>query len=138
MTFSLKVANGDLVLKGSQMALVGGTDKLKQDLILWVAERYGIDRFHPWMGSNLQNYIGGMITQGTQAMVYSEVMRVLDNYQKTQTAGMTASPALYTLSELLFNINSINVGIGFDQVNVAISVANAVQQITLIQLNQAA
>jgi hypothetical protein len=128
MSFSFMVQNGDLVLQGSQLGIVYGTNKLIQDMTLWMTERFGIDRFHPAMGSNFQNYIGGIISYATQSLVYSEAMRVLDNYQIVQMAGFKANPTLYSLDELLWNINNVNVAVGYDQVQVAVDVANAVQQ----------
>lgn len=136
MSFSLMVANGDLVQQGSQLGIVYGVDKLKQDLTLWLAERYGIDRFHPAMGSNLQNYIGGIISYHTQSMVYNEVMRVLDNYQRVQFRGLREAPTVYSLSELLWSIDQLNVGVGYDTVGVFIQVSNGQQQPATVALNQ--
>lgn len=138
MTFSLAIANGDLVTNGSQLAIVYGTDKLKQDLTLWLAERFGIDRFHPAMGSNFQNYIGGVISQNTRAMIYSEAMRVLDNYQKIQYQKLREAPSLFSQTELLWSINEINVGVGFDAVGVGINVSNGVQEPMAIAVAQGA
>jgi len=138
MTFSLMVGGGDLVQQGSQLGIVYGTSKLKQDLTLWMTERYGIDRFHPKMGSNFQNYIGGIISYHTQAMVSSEADRILDNYQKVQQLGLRQAPSLYSLDELMSSINFVNVSIAYDSVTVAVSVSNAVQQPTTIQVSQGA
>lgn len=136
MSFSLKVVNGDLALQGSEMALVWGVGKLTQDLTLWMTERYGIDRFHPAMGSDFQNYIGGIIGHGTQAQIRSEAERILDNYQKVQYRGLREAPTLYSLSELLWSINTINVSVTYDTISVAVNVSNAVQQPTTVQVNQ--
>jgi hypothetical protein len=138
MSFSLRVANGDLVLQGSALAIVYGTDKLIQDLTLWMTERYGIDRFHPGMGSNFQNFIGGIISYSTQSVIYGEAMRILDNYQRVTFAGLKNNPTLYSLDELLWNINNVNVGVGYDQVNVAVDVANAVRQPVRVGIAQGA
>lgn len=138
MSFSLKVVGGDLAMAGSQLGIVHGTDKLKQDLTLWMTERYAIDRFHPAMGSELQNYIGSIISFNTQAMVNSEVNRILDNYCKVQYYGVRQAPSRYSLSELLYSVDAVNVGIGFDTVNVAIRVSNALRTPTVISLSQGA
>lgn len=138
MTFSLAIANGDLVTNGSHLAIVYGTDKLRQDLTLWLAERFGIDRFHPAMGSNFQNYIGGVISQNTRAMIYSEALRVLDNYQKVQYQRLKESPSIFSATELLWSINEINVGVGFDAVGVGINVSNGVQEPMAIAVAQGA
>jgi hypothetical protein len=134
--FSFQVANGDLVLAGSQLGIVTGTDKLKQELMLWMLERFGIDRFHPAMGSDLQNYIGGIIGYSTRALVYNEVMRVLDNYQRVQGAAFKAAPQNFSLDELLWGINAVNVGVTYDTVSATINVTNAVQQPAAITVSQ--
>lgn len=136
MSFSLQVANGDLVQQGSQLSIVYGSDKLRQDMTLWLAERYGVDRFHPAYGSNLENYIGGVVGKGTQSMIYSEVMRVLTNYQKVQFQGFKGNPNLYSLAELLWSINHVNVGVTYDQVSVSVGVSNGQQQPTTVNVSQ--
>lgn len=136
MSFSLQVANGDLVQEGSRLAIVYGTDKLKQDLTLWMCERYAIDRFHPAMGSCFQNYIGGVITGHTRAMVQSEAHRVLSNYQKVQYMGLRANPTIYSMSELLWSINTVNVTVSYDSVSVLVAVSNADQEPTSITITQ--
>ena len=88
------------------------------------------------MGSELQSYIGSVINFNTQAMVNSEINRILDNYQRVQYLGLRASPSRFSLSELLYSVNSVNVGVGFDTVNAAINVSNALQQPTSINLSQ--
>ena len=136
MSFSLQVAAGDLVQEGSRLAIVWGTDKLKQDLTLWMCERFGIDRFHPVMGSCFQNYIGGVITSHTRAMVQSEANRILSNYQKVQYMGLRANPTLYSMSELLWSINAIRVTVSYDSVSVLVAVSNGEQEPTSITINQ--
>jgi len=138
VTFSLRVANGDLALSGSQLDVVYGTNKLVQDLTLWVAERYGVDRFHPWFGSQLENYIGGVISTNTQAMVQGEVNRVLDNYQRVQARNFQQSPSLYSLTEILNTVNSVVASITYDEVDVSVNVSNAVQQTATISVSQGA
>lgn len=125
MSFSLQVLNGDLVLNGSQMGVVWGVAKLRQDLQLWMTERYGIDKSHPAMGSYFENYVGGVINSSTQAMVYNEAMRILQNYQNVQGQAFSQSPQLFSLSELLYAINAVDVLLALDTVTVAVSAANA-------------
>jgi hypothetical protein len=136
MSFSLQIANGDLVQRGSQLGIVYGANKLQQDMVLWLSERYGIDRFHPAYGSNFQNYIGGIIGYSTQSMVYNEAMRVLDNYQKVQFLAFKANPSLFSLSELLYSINSVNVSVSYDTVNVSVNVSNGQQQTATVNVSQ--
>ena len=136
MSFSLAVAGGDLVQEGSHLAVVTGTNKLKQDLTLWMCERYGIDRFHPVMGSVFQNYIGGVITSHTRAMVQSEANRILSNFQKVQYMGLRNNPSLYSMGELLASVNGVSVTINYDSVYVLVSVSNGAQETTAISVTQ--
>ena len=136
MTYSLTVAGGDLVQVGSQMQIVSGQDKLRQDLQLWLAERYGIDRFHPKMGSMLQSYIGSVIGQNTNAMVQQEVLRVLQNYQRVQSMGFKAAPSMYSFAELLYSINGVAVSATYDTVSVSISITNGAAQTSTITASQ--
>ena len=136
MSFSLALRGGDLCMEGNQLGIVYGTEKLEQDLQLWVAERYNTDRFHPAMGSRLQDFIGGVIGYATRSMVYGEVVRVLENYIKVQRMGLRQAPSLYSLSELLSSVNDISIGVGFDTITIAVNVSNGESQTTTIALTQ--
>lgn len=124
MSFSLALADGDLVQRGNQLDLVHGVDKLNQDVYLWLMERYGVDRFHVTMGSILQEFIGGVVSGSTRAEVQSEVLRVLQNYQAVQLRGLKESPSLYSTSEILVSIDDIQTKISFDTVSVAVKLRN--------------
>lgn len=136
MSYSLAVSNGDLIRQGGSLAVVWGIDKLKQDLQLWVAERFGGDRFHPRMGSILQEYIGTVISPRTRAEIEDEVMRVLDNYQRVQIYGFKRNPRLYSMTELLESVENIAVSVSFDTVSVSVSVRTAARADALITMTQ--
>ncbi len=138
MTYSLAIANGDLVRTGNSMAIVYGSEKLKQDLCLWVTERYGIDRFHPKLGSVLPDFIGSLITDNTRSKIQSEVLRILQNYQSVQLQGLKAAPQRYSYSELLYSIDAINVAISYDTVSATVSVRNADNAQATIAVSQGA
>jgi hypothetical protein len=123
MTFSLALQNGDLVQQGSSLAIVSGTAKLQQDMGLWLTERLGVDRFHPRYGSELPNFIGGVVDMTTQSKVQGEVDRVLGNYQVIQMMAFQNSPQLFSFDELLQTLTGVQVGLNFDTVSVAVSVA---------------
>lgn len=125
MTYSLAVVNGDLVRQGNSLGIVYGVEKMKQDLCLWVTERYGIDRFHPKMGSVLPDFIGSLITDNTRSKVQSEILRILQNYQAVQLQGLKAAPQRYSYSEILFSIDAINVAISYDTVAATVQVRSA-------------
>lgn len=135
MSVSLAVADGDLVLRGNNLAIVWGIEKLKQDIDLWLRERFGIDRFHPSMGSTLEEYIGSPIDQNTRSEIHSEVFRVLENYQRLQERVIRQTPQKLSATELLININSINVKIEYDTVWVSVNVSNAAGQSAVVTAN---
>jgi hypothetical protein len=118
------IQDGDLSVLGSECQIVSGIDKLRQDLTLWLTIRVGSNRFHPTFGSALESYIGSIITPGTQANVYNEVLRVLTNYQSMVYQLFTANPNIFSLSELPYSIDAINVGINYDTVSATVQVSN--------------
>lgn len=128
MSYSLALINGDLVQKGSSMGVVYGVNKLVQDLTLWLTESYGGDIMHPELGSILDSWIGTIISSSTQADVQSEVLRVLQNYQSIQIRGLKNIPQKYSLSEILYSIDDIQVNLNYDTVTVIISVSTAPPQ----------
>ena len=136
MSYSLAVRNGDLVKRGSNLDVVWGIDKLKQDLQCWVTERFVGDRFHPLMGSILQDYIGTIISPRTQAEIEDEVMRVMDNYQRVQMYGFKTNPRLYSMEELLESVNDISVSVSFDTISVFVDVCSAARTNTTITVSQ--
>jgi phage baseplate assembly protein W len=125
MSYSLAVQDGDLVQQGSSLLVVWGIDKLKQDLQLWVTERFGGDRFHPDMGTILQDYIGGIVGHNTKAKIQDEVMRVVDNYHRVQIYGFKRNPRIYSSAELLNSIDDISVSVSYDTVSVSVAVTSA-------------
>lgn len=136
MSYSLLIADGDLVLRGSNLAIVSGIEKLKQDLQLWVLERFGGDRFHPDMGSIMQDMIGGVIDQSSVDLIRNELFRVLDNYQRLQFKALKETPSLFSRSELLFAIDDINIGVGYDRITATVKVRSAADDTSTITLSQ--
>ncbi len=129
MSFSLKVVDGDIATLGSAVNIVYGMDKLKQDVSLWLRERWQSDRFHLAYGSILDSFIGGVIDDSTTHMVESEVMRVLQNYQSLQYRLLKEHPERLSADEVLVSIISIKATVNYDTVNVAIRFTTGSQQI---------
>jgi phage baseplate assembly protein W len=124
MTFSLAIKNGDLQVTGSACAIVYGQTKLQQDMTIWLLTRYGSTRMHPTFGSALQSYIGGIIGPTTQANCYNEILRTLTNYQNMVYQLFSANPSQYSLGEIPYSIDSINVALSYDTVYATIQVSN--------------
>lgn len=131
MTYSLMIQNGDLAVIGNQCQIVYGQSKLEQDLTLWLTQRVGFSRFHPTFGSALQSYIGSLIGPATQANAYNEILRVLTNYQTMVYQLFTANPSIFSLSELPYSIDAINVSVSYDTVNATITVSNPASTATV-------
>lgn len=128
MSFSFALRDGDLALLGNQLDLVFGIDKLKQDLDLWLRERFGGDRFHTRMGSILQEFIGGVVRDSTRAEIQNEVMRILQNYQALQLRILKEDPTLLSESEILESIDSIQTVAYYDSVVVQIRYRTATSE----------
>lgn len=138
MSYSLRIADGDLAKTGNQLDLVYGVDKLNQDLGLWLRERYGGDRFHTNWGSILQEFIGGVVSENTRQEVQAEVLRVLQNYQAVQWRTMKENPALLSQSELLMSIDDIKATVSYDTVLVQVKIRNGVNQPSTINVDASA
>jgi hypothetical protein len=134
VSYSLAVRDGDLVQTGSQLSLVFGVDKLRQDIQLWLTERYGGDRFHVNTGSILQEFIGGVASESTRVEVQGEVLRVLQNYQALQLRKFKNDPQSLSASELLVSIDDIITAVQYDTVNVSVKLRNGSQQSATIKV----
>lgn len=134
MSYSLAITDGDLVQTGSHLGIVFGVEKLKQDVSLWLTERYGGDRFHVNTGSILQDFIGGIVNDATRAEVHAEVLRVLQNYQALQLRRFRENPERFSASELLVSVDDILTGVNYDTVSVAVRLRNGSQQATTIRV----
>lgn len=124
MTWSLAIANGDLVLSNSDYSVVTGEQKLIQDLTCYLLENMGTDPNHPDYGSLLD---GGMDGSGTiyqsmlglpngnvisEALIQGELQRVLLAYQNMQIQRAKSDKLQYgkttfTLGEVLLSVDSV-------------------------------
>jgi phage baseplate assembly protein W len=134
MSYSFRIADGDLVALGNQLSLVFGVDKLRQDIDLWLRERYGGDRFHVTMGSVLPDFIGDVMSGSTRAEIHGEVLRVLQNYQAVQLRRLHENPQLLSTSELLVSVDDIATGVSFDTAQATIKLRNGSNTATTIKV----
>lgn len=122
MSYSFAVSEKDITLKGSNIGLVYGRNKLIQDLTLWLTERYRSDRFHSNYGSTLDGFIGEVMDPMTASEVEAEVHRVLQNYQMIQYRRMQEDPTTLSPEEVLVDVEDVNAKIDYDSVVVVISI----------------
>jgi len=124
---TLQVSNGDIQLDtGGRLQFQTGSNKLVQDLSLWLQSPYGVSFTAPAFGSILPNLIGGALNSGTLATVQAEVQRILSLYQSQQIASLRASQSLSQLSnwnksEIINSINSVQVSQNYTSIIVDVS-----------------
>lgn len=116
MSQSFALVNGDLVVSGGRaFQIVKNRDKLVQDLKLWILEKYGLDPNTPEYGSQLDTYIGTIISQEAINNVQAEIMRVLQQYQTIQISNMqretvvNAGTTTLDPSEVITSIDSVDI-----------------------------
>lgn len=120
MSFSLEIVNGDLNISSGQFEPVRGIEKLRQDLGLWLRERYGIDRFHPNYGSTLDTYVGNVIDDLSMQEIEQEVIRVCSVYQQLQILSLKSDPSKYTTDELLDSVVSVDCTQDYDKIDISL------------------
>ena len=135
MSYSLAIVDGDLGKRGSQLALVFGVNKLKQDVNCWLLEQYGGDRFHVNMGSILQEFIGGIVNGSTRVEIQAEILRVLQNYQSLQVKRFKENPQKLSPSELLVSVDDIVVSVDYDTVRADLKLRNGSDESTNIRVD---
>lgn len=81
---SFRVREGDLVVTAGTAESVAGSEKLVQDLTLWLQEPIGTGFTTPAFGSTLPGLIGGGDPEAVALEIQSEVQRVLSVYQAYQ------------------------------------------------------
>lgn len=97
MSISLRIEGGDLVVgNGRSYSTVSGSDKLAQDLRLWVLAKIGTDPSTPEYGTSfdggfvngqaVEPVIGQLMTAQRVLEVRAAMIDLLSNYQATQLA----------------------------------------------------
>jgi len=127
---TLQVSNGDLALdSGGRLQFVVGTNKLVQDLALWLEEQYGVGFTTPNFGSMLYSMVGGPITSNTLSQIQAEIQRILSLYsaqqlQKLQNLQQSSQLSYYNKSEIIQNIGDITVLQGTAFITATVGVTN--------------
>lgn len=111
---TLAIRNGDLVIGDSGHETITAAPKIRQDLRLALAERYGSDPFHPRWGSLLDRLIGTWLTADQIFGVRQEVNRVLTNYMAVQQAMiqtdlLQADQSRFASNDVIASVDAINV-----------------------------
>ena len=124
---TLQVTNGDLALDtGGRLQFVIGSNKLVQDISLWLQEDFGIGFTTPNFGSILQGLIGSGITSSSVSTVQAEVSRVISLYraqqiQTLQAIQQSSQLSNYNKSEIIQSVSDITVAQGTGFISVLVS-----------------
>jgi hypothetical protein len=137
MSWSLQITNGDFAVRGSQLSVVTGAQKLVQDLRVTLLEKMGTDDLHLGFGSLID---GGTLPSGTvipsiigtsdpnlaAAAIRSDVKRICEDYQKRQVARVKDEKLKYNKStltpdEILVGVSNIAITQTTDSLFVTIS-----------------
>lgn len=120
MSWSLKVYNGDLALKGTTFDTVTQEAKLAQDFRHFILERMGTDPMHPWYGSLLDggqrngvevpSLVATTDWRFAKLEIESDIRRMASMYQSMQVKRAQRDRNRYgkstlTRGELLFGIS---------------------------------
>ena len=52
------IRNGDIDISNGSIVEITGAEKVAQDLKTWLLNDLAHNRFHPWLGSSLDDYVG--------------------------------------------------------------------------------
>jgi hypothetical protein len=123
---ALALSNGDLVVGHQGHSTVSGSSKIRQDLALALGEPLGDDRFHPEWGSVLPFYIGGPVSDDVQAIVRSEVSRVLSNYIAVRDEyiledRLSGSGSRFDSSDVVSSVDSISAKVDMDAIRITVA-----------------
>ena len=137
---TLQVQNGDIQLdSGGNLRFLQGSNKLVQDLGLWLQEPYGTGFTTPAFGSSLPSLIGGTSTAATTASIQAEIQRVLGLYQSQQilslkTAQNLSQLSYWSRSEIINSINSVQISQNYTSITASVSIttlANTTVSLTM-------
>jgi phage baseplate assembly protein W len=110
---TITVSNGDIQLNSGKLQFSYGSNKLAQDIALWLEEPLGTGWTTPNFGSLLPGMIGQSQTSGTPASIETEIIRVLQLYQGNQILALqnaqnSAQLSIWNRNEIIQNIVSVN------------------------------
>jgi hypothetical protein len=150
VTYSIQVANGDLVATAGQLSTVSDSAKLLQDLTLWILTKMGSDPYNPAYGSlidggtqmngiNVPSPIGTTTWSIAQSQIQTDITRIITLYQAQQAARIASDLQTYNKStltpgETLTALNGISFNNDYDTLTVTVSITNAANQNVTITL----
>jgi phage baseplate assembly protein W len=137
----LQIVGGDLLSSGRGLATVTGAEYVRQRVATALSEPYGSDPFNPTWGSALPGYLGSPQGAGTEAMITSEVSRVLAALIAAQqllitSSAMTGTRSQLAASDVIASVNGVSAAQGSRPDAIAVSVALTTQGGQLLQVTR--
>jgi len=113
---TLTVSNGDLNLNGGKLQFSYGSNKLAQDIALWLQEPLGTGFTTPAFGSLLPGMVGTSQATNSASSVENEILRVLQLYQgqqiiNLQQAQNSAQLSIWNKNEIIQSIVSVQANV---------------------------
>ena len=131
----MRVIDGDISVGGDgKIVMVEGTERIKQELALWLLEPLGTDPVYPKFGADLWTYIGAPAFEDNLMAIRTEVTRVVNNYIAAQNERIAQDKhsmsneeflQCWTDYDIVTSISSINVSQTETDVRVIVSLSTA-------------
>ncbi len=139
---TLAIQHGDLTLVGGSYLTYEGAALVAQDLRMALGEPLGNDRFHPGWGSRLDGFIGVPLDEAARFDVEQECGRVVGNYVAVQQDRirrdtLTAQRSRYRTSEVVAQVQGVDVTARLDTVAVRVTVRTVDGQSVPVELETA-
>lgn len=134
---TFQIINGDLALAPGGFAVVSGAAKVKQDLGVAVREPLGCDRFHPNWGTVLDNCVGDYMNSDVEALVNSEITRLVRNYASIQDDVLAADygqgvKPRFGAEEIIANLGAVDIQRREDALYIKINVQTMAGETTTL------
>jgi len=109
---TITVSNGDINLVGGKLQFSFGSNKLAQDIALWLKEPLGTGFTTPGFGSLLPGMVGSSQANNSASTIENEILRVLKLYQgqqilTLQQAQNSAQLSIWNRNEIIQKIVSV-------------------------------
>lgn len=113
---TITVSNGDINLVGGKLQFSYGSNKLAQDITLWLKEPLGTGFTTPGFGSLLPGMIGTSQASNSISSVENEILRVLQLYQGQQVLALkqaqnSAQLSVWNRNEIIQKIVSVTANV---------------------------
>ncbi len=116
MSFDLKIAGGDFVIKNGDLQKVVDTEKLIQDILKICLTTAGSNPVHPWYGSHISKTLVGsvldnpMLVQIAKSQLNSalENLKNLQNLQLKSFQRMSAEEQIASIMDISVQRNQLD------------------------------